>query len=115
MTLQPVAAQILMKILYAASMARLDFLRAGCKLARSTSRWGAGCDKRLHRLICYIQSTKDYKMTGWVGDKIEDVALPLYADADFAGCAETQRSTSGVHLSLRGLHACLPLSGISKG
>ena len=26
----------------------------------------------------------------------------LYADADFAGCVETQRSTSGAHLVLKG-------------
>ncbi len=53
-------------------------------------------------------------MVGRVGDDISQVALHLHADADLAGCAEGQRSTSSIHLSLRGEHTCFPLSGVSK-
>ncbi len=48
-TLQPIAAKVLMKVLYAARMARFDLLRAVCKLARSISKWDEQCDKRIHR------------------------------------------------------------------
>ena len=55
--LQPLAASVLMKILYAARMARFDLLRATCKLACFTTRWDADCDKRIYRLVCYINSS----------------------------------------------------------
>ena len=45
---------------------------------------------------------------------MDDVHLALYADADFAGCVESLRSTSGGHLNLQGLNTRLPLSGSSK-
>ena len=37
-----------------------------------------------------------------------------YADADFAGCVESLRSTSGAHLNLQGPHTRFPLAGLSK-
>ena len=43
-----------------------------------------------------------------------DVRLALYADADFAGCVESLRSTSGGHLNLQGPNTWFPLSGSSK-
>merc|ERR1712004_273133 len=38
----------------------------------------------------------------------------LFADADFAGCTDTQRSTSGLHLAIRGPNSCFPIAGVSK-
>eukprot|EP00969_Alexandrium_andersonii_P017882 782648-Alexandrium_andersonii.AAC.1 len=63
------------------------------------------------------------RMTGWVGDPFrqplrggaETVQPQLYADADFTGCVDTLRSTSGVHLCLQGPHTSFPLAGLSKG
>ena len=55
--LQPYAAHLLMKVLYAARYARLDLLRAVCFLAQYISRWGQFCDRRLHRLMCYTNTT----------------------------------------------------------
>ena len=89
-----------MKILYAARMARFDLLRAVCHLACFITKWTTECDKRLHSLVCYIHSTKSHRMVGWVGDALKDVDLHLYADADFAGCTDTHRSTSGCHLQV---------------
>ena len=86
----------LMKILYGARYARFDLLRATCHLACFITRWTSDCDKRLHRLICYMHSTRHLRMIGWVGDSLEHLSPHLYADADFAGCAQTQRSTSGL-------------------
>jgi hypothetical protein len=73
-----------MKILYAARMARFDLLRAVNHLACFITKWTPECDKRLHRLVSYIHSTKHYRMVGWVGDPISAVKLHLFADADFA-------------------------------
>ena len=33
---------------------------------------------------------------------MDDVHLALYADADFAGCIDSLRSTSGGHLNIQG-------------
>ena len=53
-------------------------------------------------------------MIGWCGDKLEDVQPHIYADADFAGCTASQKSTNGVHHVLRGPNTCFPIEGISK-
>ena len=53
-------------------------------------------------------------MIGWVGDELSLLQPHLFADADFAGCVETLRSTSDVHLAIRGLNTCFPISGQSK-
>ena len=52
--LAPIAAKILMKVLYAARVYRYDVLYAVTSLAREVTRWTRACDKRLHRLICYL-------------------------------------------------------------
>ena len=96
--LQPIAAKILMKMLYGARAARLDLLRAIGHLACFITRWTSECDRKLHRLMCYVDSSLRLQMGGWVGDPIDSVQPHLFADADFAGCTDTQRSTSGYYL-----------------
>jgi len=98
--LQPIASKVLMKILYAAHMARYDLFRATCALACMVTKWTRDCDRRLHRLVCSINTTLDVTMIGWVGDSPKDLSLRLYSDADLAGDAKTSRSTSGVFPSL---------------
>ena len=112
--LAPYAAKVLMKVLYAARFARFDLLRAVCVLAQQVSKWNRECDTKLYRLMCYINGTFHVRMTGWIGDAIEDVTLHLFADADFAGCSKTSRSTSGAHLTLLGSRSTWPLAGQSK-
>ena len=112
--LAPHAASVLMKLLYAARIARFDLLRSINALARNVTKWTKDDDARLHHLMCYVNSTLSLKMIGWVGDKIEDLSLGLFADADFAGCAQSLRSTSGSHLQVQGKFTRLPLAGGSK-
>ena len=57
--LASIPACILMRILYAARLARYDLLRITCKLAARISKWTAYDDKRLLRLIRYIHSSLD--------------------------------------------------------
>ena len=80
----------------------------------NVTKWTKDDDARLHHLMCYVNSTLSLKMIGWVGDKIEDLSLGLFADADFAGCAQSLRSTSGSHLQVQGKFTRFPLAGGSK-
>ena len=73
--LAPHAASVLMKLLYAARIARFDLLRSINALARNVTKWTKDDDARLHHLTCYVNSTLSLKMIGWVGDKIEDLSF----------------------------------------
>ena len=108
------AAKVLMKALYGARLVRYDLLWIICSLARCVTKWTVACDRRLHKLICYINSTLDYVLRGTVGNPMELLSLKLFADADFAGCEKTARSTSGVFLCLVGPNTFMPLAAISK-
>ena len=111
--LAPIAARVLMKVLFAARMARFDLLRAVQGLAARVTKWSAECDKALHRLICYINSTLDHKQRAFIGDKVSECRLWLFADADHAGEYDN-RSTSGCLLVLVGPNTYFPLTAFSK-
>ena len=59
--------------------------------------------------MCYVDSTKHLKLVGWVGDERKDIGQHLYADADFAGCKRTGRSTSGAFFVMGGPDTCFPI------
>ena len=99
--LQPVAAKVFMKILFAARMARYDLLRATQSIASRVSKWSTECDNALHRLVSYIHCSKDLKMRGFIGDKFSDCRLWLFADADWAGEYDSH-STTGCAMILVG-------------
>ena len=65
--LQPIAAQVCMKILYGARAARYDLLRAIRGLATCFTKWATTNDRQLVRLIAYLHSTLELKMVGYVG------------------------------------------------
>merc|ERR1712051_583389 len=107
--LSPVASRILMKVLWAARLARFDLLRAVCHLSQFVTEWTVECDRKLQRLIGYIAYSKSHRTVGWVGDKLSDLQPHVFADADFAGCSETQRSTSGLHFVIMGPRTPFPI------
>ena len=109
------AAKILMKILHAARLARWDMLRAVDHLACFCTWWATECDRKLHRLVSCLNETKSVKTIGWVADDLKGISLDLFADADFAGCIASQRSTSGAFLCWKGPNTCFGLSCISRG
>ena len=84
------------------------------RLASRLTRWDASCDRRLHRLMCYIQSSLGKRLMAWVGDPVPSLRPHLFTDADLAGCADTQRSTSGVFHCIRGPHTSFPIAVICK-
>ena len=51
--LRPIATKVLMKVFYAARLARFDLLRAVCHLAQYITKSDAPCEKRACRLMCY--------------------------------------------------------------
>ncbi len=53
-------------------------------------------------------------MTGWIGDPIAELTPNVFADADFAGCPITSRSTSGMHHALLGPRSSFPIAGQSR-
>ena len=107
------AASVLMQILYAARYARFDLLCAVSKLAQRIATWDEWCDKAINRLMCYISSTLHWRQVGYVGDSFDAIRFHLYADADFAG-DPSKKSTSGLHVALRGPRTYFPINGQSK-
>ena len=94
--------RILMKLLYAARIARYDLQKAINTLGSQVHRWDDECEHDLKRSIAYVQSSLDRLQYAWVGDNIVDIKPHLYADANFASCTRTAKPTNGVHLCLRG-------------
>ena len=109
-----IASAVLMKILYAARMGRFDLIRPVQGLASKITKWTALCDRQLHRLVEYIQSTLDDYMWMWVGDRPEHWELVLYCDADLAGDRTDAKSTSGIFMCIIGPRTFVPLTAISK-
>ena len=96
--LATIAASVLMKVLYAARKVRWDLLKCVNMLAKRVTKWTTGCDRALHRLICYIHHSKDLVLRGYVGDPVDKLELQLFTDADLAGDRPSYRSTTGVIL-----------------
>ena len=66
-----------MKIVFAARMAMWDVPRATQSLASRGTKWSRDCDTALHRLVCYINSSLDIRMQGFMGDIIAEFQLWL--------------------------------------
>ena len=103
-----------MRCLYAFRMARFYILRLCCKLAIRSAKWTEEDDKRLFRLMRYMHPTLSHRQLCSVGDDQHFPSFNIYTDADFAGDATSQRSTSGVHLTAEGPHSNIPVQGISN-
>ena len=104
------AAMMLMTLMYSARVARYDLLKAINYLAKRITRWDSRCDRRLHRLMCYVMTTADHCMVGWIGDHPSKLTLHCFCDADFAGCPYSLKSTSGHHFDIQGPNSRAALS-----
>ena len=83
-------------------------------LARNVTKWTKACDKRLLRLISYINCTSDLVLYAYIGDSIEECKLVLYSDASFAGDIMDSKSTTGGFLVLIGPNTFVPLGHLCK-
>ena len=112
--LAPNACRILMKALWLGRLSRPDIIKPINDLATKVQSWSRGDDKRLLRLIQYIDSTPQYRLVGTIKDNPEDLELRLYVDADFAGDRLSGKSTNGGYLVLYGPNSFFPLAWVSK-
>ena len=112
--LAPNACKLLMKALWLGRLARPDIVKPIGDLATRVQSWSRNNDKQLHRLICYINSTKSHRLVGSVGDGPRELHLALYVDADFAGEKIDSKSTSGGYLVLKGPKTFFPLAWVCK-
>ena len=85
--------------------------KADCDLATQVQKWSRNNDKQLHRLICYINSSKTHRLAGTIHDDPRDLHLALYVDADCAGEKADAKSTSGGYLVLKGTNSKHPSPG----
>jgi len=108
------AAKIIMKALYGARLVRFELLWPICSSARQVTKWTRACDKRLHRLMCYIHHTEDMSLESFVGDEAQHCHPVLFSDADFAGDMVTAKSTSGCYLAIVGPNTFAPVTASCK-
>jgi hypothetical protein len=96
------AASYLMKLLFGARLAHPILCIAIQRLARNVSKWTAECDRRLHRLYCYIWSHLDVIFAARVCEciDIENMCIELWPDADLCGDIMSSKSTSGFFLEV---------------
>ena len=106
--LSKIACKALMKIMYIARFARPDLLRAVGALSTMITKWDDLCDRKLFRIVKYINGSVGWRQIGFIGDGPDELELGLFSDADFAGDRDTMRSTSGVFLALYGPPQFLP-------
>ena len=104
--LNHVCSQAVLKCLYMTRLARPELCWAVNSLAREVTRWTVACDKRLHRLICYIHFNRKAVIKSWVGDEPGKCKLMLFCDASFAGDLKDSKSTSGSVSCLVGPRTC---------
>lgn len=112
--LAPNACKMLIKALWLGRLARPDIVKPINALATKVQTWTRAEDKKVHRFICYINSTPHYRLAGTIHDKPEDLHLELYVDADCSGDKECTKSTSGGYLVLKGKCTHFPLTWASK-
>ncbi|CAE6942204.1 RE1 [Symbiodinium sp. CCMP2592] len=112
--LAPNACKVLMKALWLGRLARPDLVKPIGDLATKVQKWSRNDDKKLLRLISYIDSTKTHRLVGTVSDGPRELHLALYVDADFAGERDDAKSTSGGFLVLKGPNTFFPLAWVSK-
>ena len=108
------SAKIVLEALYVARYNRLDLLWSVNALAREIMKRTVNCDKRLHRLICYMHFISHLEMQCWVGDRPEDIQAALFAEASFASWLGDSKSTSGAVLVLMGPNTYVPISCFCK-
>ena len=108
------AATNIMKALYGARLVRFELLWPICSSAREVSKWTRACDKRLHRLMCFIHHTPDHSLESFVGDDAQHCHVVLYSDADFAGDLVQAKSTSGLYMAIVGPNTFAPITASCK-
>ena len=113
-SLAPVAAQIVLKMLWLARNYRYDIYFTVNYLARFVTKWSAACDAMLFHLTCYINSTVHYVQQCAVGDTAEHINIGLFVDANHVTSSDDSVSTGGALMVLYGPNTYVPITAICK-
>lgn len=113
-TLAPHAANIVMKVLYAARAYRWDLLWTIDWLARHMAEWSKVCDIKLKRCIAYKRTTEKFVMQVYVSIPIHLCNVAMFSDVDFARDIATSKSTLGGYAAIVGPNTWAPIAGICK-
>lgn len=111
-----ISASILMRLMWLSRLARPDLLRATAWLATKMHCWYRACDAHLHRVICYLNETMEYLLTGWIEDAPDELFIEMFCDADVCGDEHRCQSTTGGWTQLSGSSGVtqFPLSWVSR-
>jgi hypothetical protein len=85
--------QIAGALLYAATITRPDISFAASVLCRFISKWNKSHWQAAKHLLRYLRGTTDLALT--YDAKVSQRVVLGYADADWGGCLDTRRSTTG--------------------
>ena len=113
-TVSPVAARVVLTVLYLTRHNRPDVYWSVNNMARNLKGWRRAEDKRLKRLICWLHFTDDVIQFAYCGDHIEDCFVVQFVDAGFAGDLMDSKSTGGAICFLIGPRTCVPISWMCK-
>jgi len=86
-------------IMYAQVCTRPDLAYVTGVLGRYQKNLGLDHWKAVKKVLRYLQGTKNYMLTYGKSDNLVVVG---YSDADFAGCVDDKKSTSGYIFTLAG-------------
>ena len=102
--------------MYVARMTRPDLLRSIAYLSRCLAKWSEEQAKRLQRFRACINNSLGYRMCAWndAPNSGDPFMLVVFSDADYAGCAQTQRSATGAVVFLTRKGARTPISFLPK-
>jgi len=86
-------------IMYAQVCTRPDLAYVTGVLGRYQKNLGLDHWKAVKKVLHYLQGTKNYMLTY---GKSDNLVVVDYSDADFAGCVDDKKSTSGYIFTLAG-------------
>eukprot|EP00972_Heterocapsa_arctica_P073758 10889611-Heterocapsa_arctica.AAC.1 len=90
----PVSASHLMRLLFAARVARPDLQTAIVRLSKYITVWKCRHDRALQRLMSYGVSSAALKLTGSLPiGQLEQAKLVVWPDADLAGDKGSSKAT----------------------
>lgn len=105
------AAMIIMTVMYPTRVVRFDLMKNCCFLAKRIMRWDLGSDRRLHRLIGFIDKITEDVCFGWLGDPPEKFPGHMFADSSLGDCPYTLKSGMGIHFDIQGPNSRFPIAG----
>ena len=83
-------------------------------LTKRLTQWSVADDKRLYRLMTYINSTQNYVLDGSIKDSMDKLHISLYTDGDHCSGIERTKTTSGILMAIEGPNSFYPISWASR-